>query len=431
MTSYAIPDRDDRREPGPRPGNLPLSDLRIVAVEQFGAGPFGSLHLADLGADVIKIEDPSTGGDVSRYVPPFRSGEDSLFFETFNRNKRSISIDLGTNGGRAVFEEIVRHSDAVYSNLRGDVPERLGLTYGSLAAVNPRIVCCSLSAFGMTGPRSGDPGYDYLLQGLCGWMDICGEPGGPPTKTGLSLVDFSGGLVAALALVTGVHQARRDGLGMDCDVSLYDTALSLLTYLGTWTLNNDYEPTRTHHSAHPSLVPFQNVPTSDGWIVVACAKEKFWRRLCVVLGHPEWSTDARYESFDARAAHRDEIVALIEQAFSARTSEDWLDRLADAGVPCAPVLTVDRALADPHAVATRDGDRGRSSPVRDHSRAGLTGAGRQRVAGRTPSGSAPQRGLGPRPAQHLWIHPRGNRRPGGVGGVRSAAADGWAGTLTP
>jgi len=327
---------------------LPLADVRIVAVEQYGAGPFGSVHLADLGAEIIKVEDPRTDGDVGRYVPPFRSGEDSLFFETFNRNKSSISLDLSGSAGRQVFEDLVRHSDAVYSNLRGDVPERLGLTYAQLAPVNPAIVCCSLSAFGMTGPRQADPGYDYILQGLCGWMDLTGEPDGPPTKSGLSMVDYSGGFVAALALLAGIHAARRDGTGMDCDVSLYDTAMSLLTYPATWHLNGGFQPTRTQHSAHPSLIPFQNVPTSDGWIVVACAKEKFFQRLAGAVGHPEWLDDPRFASFDARDAHRQEVVAEIEAAFGSRTSEEWIDVLADAGVPCGPVNSVAEALVDPH-----------------------------------------------------------------------------------
>ncbi len=235
----------------------PLEDVRIIAVEQYGAGPFGSVHLADLGADVLKIEEPTSGGDVGRYVPPYNKGEDSLFFETFNRNKRSLSLDLGTPGGRKVFEDLVRTSDAVYSNLRGDVPAKIKITYDDLKHLNPAIVCCSLTGFGMTGPRAKQPGYDYILQGLAGWMDLTGDPDGPPTKSGLSLVDFCGGYVAALSLMAGLHAARRDGIGGDCDVSLYDTAISMLTYPAAWHLNAGYRPGRTKNSAHPSLVPFQ------------------------------------------------------------------------------------------------------------------------------------------------------------------------------
>jgi len=186
----------------------PLEDVRILALEQYGAGPFGSVHLADLGAEVIKIEDPRTGGDVGRYVPPFQHEQDSLFFETFNRNKKSIQLDLANSAGRRVFEDLVRVSDVVYSNLRGDVPEKIGITYATLGQLNAAVVCCSLSAFGMTGPRRDEPGYDYVLQGIAGWMDLTGEPGGPPSKSGLSLVDFSGGLVAGTAILAGLHAGR-------------------------------------------------------------------------------------------------------------------------------------------------------------------------------------------------------------------------------
>jgi len=196
----------------------PLDDVRVIAIEQFAAGPFGSVQLADLGADVIKIEDPASGGDIGRYVPPMQEGEDSLFFEAFNRNKRSIGLDLKAGAGRAVLEDLVRISDVVYSNLRGDVPESLRLNYADLRHLNPSIVCCSLTGFGMSGPRRNEPGYDYFLQGIAGWMDITGEPSGPPTKSGLSLVDYSAGLVAAVAVLAGVHAARRDGAGMDCDL---------------------------------------------------------------------------------------------------------------------------------------------------------------------------------------------------------------------
>ena len=329
----------------------PLADLRIVAVEQYGAGPWGSVHLADLGADVVKIEDPRTGGDVGRSVPPYAEGEDSLFFETFNRNKRSISLDISSAAGREVFEDLVRTADAVYSNLRGDVPAKLRLRHADLAGVNPRIVCCSLSAYGSDGPRAKDPGYDYILQGLTGWMDLTGEPDGPPQKTGLSLVDFSGGFVAAIAILAGVHAARRDGVGTDCDLSLFDTALSLLTYPATWHLTGGFTPERTRHSSHPSLVPFGNFETADAWIIVGCAKEKFWQRLVTVLDLPGLADDPRFVDFAARAEHRDELLAILEERFRQRPAAQWLEALAEAGVPSGPVHDVASALTDPQVAA--------------------------------------------------------------------------------
>ncbi len=329
----------------------PLEDVRILAIEQYGAGPFGSVQLADLGADVIKIEDPNVGGDIGRYVTPLQDGEDSIFFETFNRNKRSLSLDLNTQSGRAVFEDLVRVSDVVYSNLRGDVPERLAIRYDDLKHINPKIVCCSLSGYGMTGPRRNDPGYDYVLQGLTGWMDLTGEPDGPPTKSGLSVVDYSGGLVAAISILAALHAARRDGVGTDCDVSLFDTAMSMLTYPAAWSLNGDFIPRRTHHSAHPSIVPFQAFESRDGWLVVACPKEKFWQRLVEAMGLPDLAVDPRFQGFAARHEHADEVLSILAESFHQRSTSDWVTILSAAQVPCGPVNSVAEALADPQSMA--------------------------------------------------------------------------------
>jgi crotonobetainyl-CoA:carnitine CoA-transferase CaiB-like acyl-CoA transferase len=324
----------------------PLADIRVIAFEQFGAGPWGTLQLADLGAEVIKIEDPVSRGDVGRYVPPFAEGEDSLFFETFNRNKKSISLDLRRDGARAVLEDLVRSSDVVYSNLRGDQPARLRLTYDDLRHANERIVCCSLSGFGMTGPRAAEGGYDYMMQGLAGWQMLTGDPHGPPTKSGLSLVDLSGGYVSAIAVLAGVWRARRDGVGCDCDVSLFETALHELCYVGTWAASRGYVPPRRPKSAHPSIVPFQNFDTKEGWIVVACPKQKFWEALCTAIGRPALATDERFADFAARDRNRGELLPLLDAAFAERTAAEWLEILAGAGVPSAPVNEVAAALED-------------------------------------------------------------------------------------
>ncbi|MEU5882489.1 CoA transferase [Spirillospora sp. NPDC047279] len=357
----------------------PLQDVRVVSLEQYGAGPFGSLHLADLGAEIIKIEDPRTGGDVGRYVPPYAEGEDSLFHEAFNRNKRSLSLDLSTPAGREVFEDLVRVSDAVYSNLRGDVPAKLRITYDDLKPLNPAVVCCSLTGFGMTGPRSAEPGYDYVLQGLAGWMELTGEPDGPPAKSGLSLVDYSGGFVAALALLAGLHAARRDGVGMDCDVSLYDTAIAMLTYPGVWHLNAGFRPVRTRRSAHPSLVPFQVFEARDGWLVVGCAKEKFWRRLTTVIGLPGLAGDARFATFADRQRNAAELLPLLEEVFATRTVAEWLEPLYAAAIPCGPVNDVEGALREEHTLARDlivDTEHPRYGTVRNLASPVRVGAGR-------------------------------------------------------
>lgn len=345
----------------------PLADLRILAFEQFGSGPFGSLQLADLGATVVKVEDPAAGGDVARYVPPFQAAEDSLFFETFNRGKRSISLDLRSPAGRAVLDDLVEHFDVVASNLRGDQPARLGLTYDALAHRNPRIVCCSLSGFGASGPRAAEPAYDYVLQAMTGWMSLTGEPDGPPAKSGLSLVDFCGGYALAIALLGAVWRARRDGKGGDVDVSLFEVALSLLTYVGTWAATEGHEAPRRTESAHPSIVPFQAFRCADGWICVACAKQKFWERLCAVMGLEELRDDARFADFDARDTHRDALLPMLRARFAERDAAAWVADLEAAGVPVGRVNSVTEALQDPQ-VRARDGlaeyEHPRLGPVR-------------------------------------------------------------------
>src|SRR4051794_27923531 len=251
----------------------PLEDVRVLAVEQFGAGPWGTLQLADLGAEVIKIEDPSVGGDVARAMPPHISGPDSVYFESFNRGKKSITLDIKRADGRAVFEDLVARSDAVFSNLRGDQPRRLRIQYADLAPINPRIVCVSLSGYGMTGPRASEGAYDATIQALTGWMSLTGGPDEPPTKSGLSLADFIGGYVAALALVAGVWRARREGIGCDADLSLFETALAQLNYMGAWSATGGWHPRRGAESGHHNPVPFQTLSAAGGVITLASAEE--------------------------------------------------------------------------------------------------------------------------------------------------------------
>jgi crotonobetainyl-CoA:carnitine CoA-transferase CaiB-like acyl-CoA transferase len=326
-----------------------LSDIRIIAVEQYGAGPFGSLHLAELGADVIKVEDARTSGDIGRHVPPFVDGDDSLFFQSFNRNKRSVCLDLSVPAGREVLHRLVADADALTYNLRGDVPDKLGLRYADLRHLNPRLVVCSLSGYGMTGPRRDEPAYDYVVQGLAGWMELTGDPDGPPTKSGLSLVDYCGGLVAAMSLLAGVHVARREGVGGECDVSLFDTAMAMLSYPATWYLSRGYETRRKARSAHPSIVPFGAYPTADGWLMLACVKEKFFERLTEVLGVPQVAVDPRFATLAARQANQADLDATLDEALAGHGTDHWVDLLSAAGVPCSPVNGLREAFEEPQA----------------------------------------------------------------------------------
>jgi len=326
---------------------LPLSGVRVLAVEQYGAGPFGTMFLADQGAEVIKIENPNDGGDMSRAVGPyFFAPGDSEFFHSFNRNKKSLTLDLGRPEGRAVLHDLVRSADALASNLRGDVPAKLGLTYERLKAHNAKIVCAHLSAYGRTGPRAGWPGFDYLMQAEAGYFSLTGEPGAPPARFGLSVVDYMSGLGLAYALLAALTGARATGAGRDIDVNLFDMALFNTAYQATWYLNEGVVAERLPRSAHAALTPCQLYRTSDGWIYLMCNKEKFWPALCGKLGRPEWIEDARFRMFPDRLKHRDLLTELLDGELGRRTTAEWLEHFAGV-VPAAPINDLAQALDNP------------------------------------------------------------------------------------
>jgi crotonobetainyl-CoA:carnitine CoA-transferase CaiB-like acyl-CoA transferase len=324
---------------------LPLTGIRILALTQLGAGPYGMQVLGDLGAEIVKIEDPTIGGDEARSVPPEAIGGDSLYYQSFNRNTRSVTIDLRGAAGRALFRRLAAEADAVYANPRGDLPAKLGLDYASLRDVNPRLVCCTLTGFGRSGPRAADPAYDYLIQGLAGFMHLTGEPDGPPVRSGIATVDFAGGLASALGLMIALFRARETGIGGDVDVSLFDTAISMLTHIATGYLRSGIEPQRLRGGSHPTVVPAQTFATSDGWMLVMCMKEKFWEQLTALIGRPDLARDPRYAGFAGRLANRDELLAELEPLFRSRPTAEWI-ALLRGRVPCAPVNRVGDALAD-------------------------------------------------------------------------------------
>jgi succinate--hydroxymethylglutarate CoA-transferase len=331
---------------------LPLAGVRVLTVEQYGAGPFGTMFLADQGAELIKIENPTTGGDFARKLGPyFFTPEDSEFFHAYNRNKKSLSLDLSQREGMTVFHDLVRTADAVASNLRGDVPEKLGLTYDTLGRINRKIVCAHLSAYGRTGSRAHWPGFDYLMQAEAGYLSLTGEPGGPPARFGLSVVDQMTGLALAYALLAGLTGARATGVGRDMDVSLFDVALCNVTYPGVWYLNEGHVQERLPRSAHPSLTPCQLYTTRDGWIFLMCNKEKFWPDLCGVLGRNEWVGDTRFASFKERLQHRPLIQDMLDAELAKKTTAEWLDIFAGR-IPAAPIYNLAEAL-DSSFVAER------------------------------------------------------------------------------
>ena len=327
--------------------SLPLSGVRIASVEQYGAGPFGTQHLADLGAEVIKIENFHDGGDIGRAVgPQFFGPGDSHFYEAFNRNKRSLGLDLKHPKGQEIFRKLVERSDAVFDNLRGDLPTKLGITYAQLANVNAKIVCVHLSAYGRSGSRASWPGYDYLMQAEAGYLSLTGEPDGPPARFGLSIVDLMTGTTAAMALLAGLVDAQATGRGRDLDVSLFDVALHNLAYVATWYLNGGIVTNREPRSSHPSLTPSQLCRTKDGWLFIMCNKEKFWTALADAVGKPEWATDPEYSTFAARLKNREQVTQELDAVLTTATTAEWISRLGGK-VPIAPVYDVQQALENP------------------------------------------------------------------------------------
>jgi len=326
-----------------------LSGVRILAIEQYGAGPYGTMLLAELGAEVIKIESPSLGGDVSRATGPYLLGEsDSQFFQTFSRGKKSVALEIKTQEGRAQFEALVKSADAVANNLRGDQPGKMKITYEDLKAINPKIVCAHLSAYGRDNDRAAWPGYDYLMQAEAGFLSMTGEPDGPPVRCGLSVVDFHTGSQMALGLLAAILSAQRTGVGCDVDVSLFDVALHQLSYPATWYLNAGVETGRLPRGAHPSIAPSQLFKTQDGWLMLMCQTPKFWEAFCDLIERPDLKADARFLSAGERHAHLAELTELLDGVLQRQPTAHWI-ALLGGQVPVAPVHDIAQALENPFA----------------------------------------------------------------------------------
>ena len=322
----------------------PLSGLTVLEFTHFLAGPYAGVTLADLGAQVIKVEDVSHP-DEAREVGPYFAGGQSLYFLALNWGKRSFAVNLSDPRGRDLVLRLAVTADAVLDNYRPGVMAKLGLNHKALELVNPRIVTCSITGFGETGPYATRPAYDYTIQALSGVMSLTGEPGTAPVKAGVSYVDHNGGLAAGLAICAAIIERGRTGVGRHIDIGLLDVQISMLTYLAAWQLNAGVEPGRTANSAHPSLVPAQNFSTREGHIAVFVGNDSTWRRLAAVmqeprLESPEYATNAQ------RLTHREEIVTVVQSVLARRDAQEWVQILNDAGVPCSRVNTVSGALGN-------------------------------------------------------------------------------------
>ena len=326
----------------------PLRGYRVLTFENFGAGPFGSLYLANLGAEVIKVENREAGGDATRGMGPYFLGpNDSHFFQTFNMNKKSVVLNLKTTEGQAAFRQLVDSAHVVLNNLRGDQPEKLGLDYASLKTANPRILCAHLSAYGRDNERKGWPGYDYLMQAEAGYLHLTGEPGTPPSRMGLSIIDYMTGMTTAVGILAALLGVARDGEGGDIDVSLFDVALHQLSYPGSWYLNEGLVTGRVARSAHPTATPVQLFKTLDGWIFIMCMTDKFWQVLCTLLNRPDLTSHADYATVTARREHRAALTQVLDVVFTQKTTAQWLAQL-NGQLPAAPVYDLPQALDNPY-----------------------------------------------------------------------------------
>lgn len=326
--------------------NLPLSGTRILSLEQYGAGPYGTMFLAQLGAEVIKIE-PPRGGDSSRATGPFFVGEnDSLFYQSFNLSKRSLTLDLKSAAGQRILHKLVQTADAITNNARGDQPAVLGIDYAALGAAKPSIVCVHASAYGRDNARAAWPGYDYLMQAEAGFMSLTGEPDAPPTRFGLSMVDFITGMMLSTATLAGILGARSTGIGGDYDINLLDAALHQTSYPAYWYLNQGHDIGRTTASAHPSVVPSQLIATADGHVFIMAQLPKFWERLAELLGLAALVLDPRFAKPAARLANRDALIAVIEAVTTQQPTAHWIELLGGK-VPVAAVNSLAQALDSP------------------------------------------------------------------------------------
>jgi crotonobetainyl-CoA:carnitine CoA-transferase CaiB-like acyl-CoA transferase len=325
--------------------SLSLDGIRVIDLSRVIAGPWCGALLADLGADVVKVEDTGPG-DESRTWPPHKDGEAAAYL-LFNRNKRGIALDLKTPEAVEVVKRLVKDADVVIENFRTGTMESFGLGYDVLAQINPRLIYCSVSAFGRTGPRKDSPGYEALMQAFSGIMSITGEPGGQPVRAGVSFLDLTTGILCALGVSNAIIQRQRTGLGQRVDGSLLETAVSLLAFHAEGYLLTGALP-RALGSGHPSLSPYRNFKCRDGqWIFIAAANDRFWQKLARALGLSELAADPRYQKNQGRVANRAELEGILEKTIGELDREPLLKRLEEADVPATPVNTVDQVMNDP------------------------------------------------------------------------------------
>ncbi|MBC9032632.1 CoA transferase [Sphingomonas sp. JC676] len=327
----------------------PLAGRRILDLSRVLAGPWCTMILADLGAEVIKVENPNGGDDTRHWGPPYAGGE-AAYYLCANRNKQSIAIDLSKPEGQTIVRELATRADVVVENYKLGGLDRFGLDYASLAAINPTLIYCSISGYGRTSPIAERPGYDYVIQAEGGLMAVTGPVDGEPMKVGVAVADLYTGMAAAQAILAALIARDRDGLGQHIDMALYDCQLAMMANVGAAYLASGNEP-RRYGNGHPTVVPYQVFDTSDGRVVIAVGNDRQFASLCGLIGRPEIAADARFTRNSARVDNRDALLALLGPLIAERSSEAWLEGLRGAGIPCGEVRGIGAALTAPETLA--------------------------------------------------------------------------------
>lgn len=327
----------------------PLRDLVVLDLSRILSGPFATMTLADLGADVIKVEQPGSGDDTRQWGPPFH-GDQAAYYLAVNRNKRSVAVDLKSEEGLAVVRRLAKGADVFVENFRPGTAARLGLGYEELSAERPGLVYASISGYGQTGPEASRAGYDAIAQARSGVMSVTGEPDGPPVRVGISSADLIAGTWAVIGILAALHERERTGLGQWVDISLLDGSVAWLTYVAGGYFASGEVP-RRYGSAHPTIAPYQAFPTADGYLMLAVGNDQLWRRFAAAVGRPDLAADPRFASNPLRVEHRGELIPLLEDLLRAGTTGAWLARLDAAGVPAGPIQNVAEAVSDPQVLA--------------------------------------------------------------------------------
>ena len=325
-----------------------LHDLKVVDLTRTLAGPFCTMMLGDMGAEVVKIEEPEAGDETRQWFPFWN--EESTQFLTFNRNKRSLTVNLKEPEGVHIVRQLAAEADVMIESFRAGALDRMGLGYDDIKQRNPGIVYCSISGYGRTGPLAEMPGYDLIIQAYSGLMQLTGDPDGLPLRVGFSLVDLFAGMMAYGSILTALRHRDRTGEGQWVEAALLDGQVATLSYHATGYFGTGVEPQRMG-SGHPSLVPYQSFESSDGYFIVGCANQGLWERLCRALDQPEFLADPRFATNTDRVAHRAECVDLLMDIFRTNTTTHWVALITAAGVPCGPINRVSEVVSNPQVLA--------------------------------------------------------------------------------